>query len=162
MFVTCFTYWITPFQRICNPLGLNLGICNPLCQHWLSCFFHVSVAKIMVFIQLSKPFSRIANADIQGWRITNPPELVGFSYASHGMLLLHYFADALPSFLIGDSDEVDASGQRSHIDVELVAFALHAGYLLPEHVEHFGLLKVLACDGDHAVGRVGMDNGKSN
>ena len=75
MFVTCFTYWITPFQRICNPLGLNLGICNPLCQHWLSCFFHVSVAKIMVFIQLSKPFSRIANADIQGWRITNPPEL---------------------------------------------------------------------------------------
>lgn len=38
-------------------------------------FFHVSVAKIMVFIQLSKPFSRIANADIQVWRIANPPEL---------------------------------------------------------------------------------------
>ena len=37
--------------------------------------FHVSVAKIMVFIQLNKPFSRIANADIQGWRIANPPEL---------------------------------------------------------------------------------------
>ena len=65
----------------------------------------------MVFIQLSKPFSRIANADIQGWRITNPPELdKGFLYASHGMLLLHYFADALQSFLIGDGDEVDARG----------------------------------------------------
>lgn len=39
--------------------------------------FHVSVAKIMVFIQLSKPFSRIANADIRCWRIANPPELGG-------------------------------------------------------------------------------------
>ena len=37
--------------------------------------FHVSVAKIMVLILLNKPFSRIANADIQGWRIANPPEL---------------------------------------------------------------------------------------
>ncbi len=39
-------------------------------------FFHVSVAKTMVFIQFNKPSSRIANADIQGWRIANPPELV--------------------------------------------------------------------------------------
>jgi hypothetical protein len=37
--------------------------------------FHVSAVNILVFIQLSKPFSRIANADIQDRRIANPPEL---------------------------------------------------------------------------------------
>jgi hypothetical protein len=51
-------------------------------------FFHVSVAKIMFFIQLSKPFSRIANADIRYWRIADPPELDLFSCFS----ILHKFS----------------------------------------------------------------------
>lgn len=77
------------------------------------------------------------------------------------MLLLQYLMHALSAFLIGNSDEVDACGKRSHIDMEFVVLALHAKYLLPEHVDHLSLPQVLACDGDKAIGGVGMDGGES-
>ena len=74
--------------------------------------------------------------------------------------LLHHLPHALPSFLVGDADEINACEQGGHVDVEFIALALHAEYPLPEHVEHLGLLKVLAGDSDEAGGRVGMDDGK--
>jgi len=75
-------------------------------------------------------------------------------------LFLHHLPHALAPFLVSDVDEVDACGQRSHVDAELVALALHAEHLLPEHVEHFSLPEVLACDGDEACGGVGVDAGE--
>ena len=70
------------------------------------------------------------------------------------LLLSHHLPHALVPFLVGDVDEVDACGQCSYVDAELVALALHAEHLLPEHVEHFCLPEVLACDGDEACGGV--------
>ena len=75
-------------------------------------------------------------------------------------LFLHHLPHALAPFIVSDVDEVDACGQRSHVDAELVALALHAEHLLPEHVEHFGLPEVLACDGYEACGGVGVDGGE--
>lgn len=40
---------LTPFQRICHPPALDMGICNPLLCHSQHSFRFVSVAKIMVF-----------------------------------------------------------------------------------------------------------------
>ena len=76
------------------------------------------------------------------------------------LLLSHHLPHTLAPFIVGDIDEVDACGQRGHVDAELVALALHAEHLLPEHVEHFGLPQVLACDGDEACGGVGVDCGE--
>ena len=75
-------------------------------------------------------------------------------------LFLHHLPHAPAPFLVGDVEEVDACGQRSHVDAELVALALHAEHLLPEHVEHFGLLQVVASDGYEACGGVGMEVGE--
>ena len=76
------------------------------------------------------------------------------------MLLLQYLMHALSAFFIDDIDEIDACGQCSHVDMEFVVFALHAKYLLPEHVEHFGLSEILASDRNEAVGGVGMKVGE--
>ena len=70
-----------------------------------------------------------------------------FGRTFHGMLLFHHLAHALPSFLVGDSDEVDACGQHGHVDLKLIALVLNAKHLLPEHIDYLGLMQVFAGDG---------------
>ena len=80
--------------------------------------------------------------------------------AALSLLFLHHLPHTLAPFIVSDVDEVDACRQCSHVDAELVALALHAEYLLPEHVEHFGLPQVLASDGYEACGGVRMEVGE--
>ena len=69
----------------------------------------------------------------------------------------HHFLHTLPSFLVGDVDEVDARRKAIEIHSEAFAFARGGDYTLPEGIEHFCGLQVLARDGDKAAGGVGMD-----
>ena len=72
----------------------------------------------------------------------------------------HHFLHTLPSFLVGDVDEVDANGQFGEVDLHRLAFAPCDGHFLANGVEHFGRFQVLARDGDEARGGVGMESGE--
>ena len=73
------------------------------------------------------------------------------------MSFFHHLAHAISSFLIGDSDEIDACRQRGQVQAKLVAHALCAEHLLPEQVGHGGLAQALAPDGEPSRRGIGME-----
>ena len=75
------------------------------------------------------------------------------------LLFFQYLADELASVYVGEAYEVDSLWQIGDVDVQRFAFARCGGHALSHIVEDFGLFKVFTCDGDEAVGGVGVNMG---